>query len=132
MVAEPDRPNGISQPSSNDASTVFAQYGNLNHQRKPIAYSDLVKTFGCLAFLRSGVRPGLLMLCFRNEIGSTTAGIAAGRTSAVLCPRVNCSACLDILLRLLLVAFTLSHALGVVAQRSEAKPLPSTPPDDTD
>jgi hypothetical protein len=72
------------------------------------------------------------MLCFRNEIGSTTAGIAGGRTSAVLCLRVIRSECLDIFLRLLLGAFTLSHALVAVAQRSEAKPLPSTPPDDTD
>jgi len=72
------------------------------------------------------------MLFFRNEIGSTTAGIAEGRTWAVLCSRENRRACLDIFLRLLFAAITLSHALGAVAQGPEAKPLSSTSPTDTD
>ena len=68
---------------------------------------------------------------FRNAIGSTPAGIAGSRTSAVLCSRINRRAFLDTFLRLLFVAFTLSHTPGAVAQGSEAKPLRSTPPDDT-
>jgi hypothetical protein len=72
------------------------------------------------------------MLFFRDEIGTTTAGIAGGRTWAVLCSRENRRPCLDIFFRLLFAAITLSHALGAVAQGSEAKPLSSTSPADTD
>jgi hypothetical protein len=72
------------------------------------------------------------VLLVKNGIRTKTAGIADTKTLAVPCPRVNRSGRLDILLRLLFVAFTLPHPPGAVAQGSEAKPLPSGPPDDTD
>ena len=72
------------------------------------------------------------MFLFKNGIGSTTAGIADCKSPSVLYPRVSRNARLDILLLLFLVAFKLSHTLGAVARGPEAKPLPSTPPDDTD
>jgi hypothetical protein len=57
-----------------------------------------------------------------------TGGDRAGRQA----PGLNCRPCLDIFLLLFLVAFTLSHALGALAQKAEGKRLPSIPPDDTD
>jgi len=65
--------------------------------------------------------------------------IGGNRSGPILRPRafrrrpsLNRSGFLGICLRLLFVAFALSHAPGAVAQASEAKPLPVTPSNDTD
>jgi len=67
-----------------------------------------------------------------GRIGSNRSGLLLGPRAFRLLPGPIRRACFDIFLRSLLVAFALSCALGVVAQGSEAKPLPSTPPDDAD
>ena len=67
-----------------------------------------------------------------GRIGEDRSGLILGPRASRRVPGLNRSACLDILLRLLFVAFALSHAPGAVAQGAEAKPLRRTPPDDTD
>ena len=67
-----------------------------------------------------------------GRIGENRSGLILGPRASRRVPGLNRSACLDILLRLLFVAFALSHAPGAVAQGSDAKQLPVTPPDDTD
>ena len=67
-----------------------------------------------------------------GRIGENRSGLILGPRASRRVPGLNRSACLDILLRLLFVAFVLSHAPGAVAQGSDAKQLPVTPPDDTD
>jgi hypothetical protein len=64
--------------------------------------------------------------------GGNRSGLILGPTASRRALGLNRSGCLDILLRLLFLAFTLSHAPGAVAQGSKAKPLPVAPPDDTD
>jgi len=67
-----------------------------------------------------------------GRIGEDRSGLTLGPRASRRALGLNRSGCLDNLLRLLFVAFALSHAPGAVAQASEAKPLPVTPPDDTD
>ena len=67
-----------------------------------------------------------------GRIGEDRSGLILGPRASRSGPGLNRSGCLGICLRLLFVAFALSHAPGAVAQASEAKPLPVTPPDDTD
>jgi hypothetical protein len=59
-------------------------------------------------------------------------GRIGGNRSGRRLSGLNRSACLDISLRLLLVAFTCSHVAGAVPQGADAKPPASSPPDDTD
>ena len=67
-----------------------------------------------------------------GRIGRNRSGLILRTRASRLALGLNRSGCLDILLRLLFVAFALSHAPGAVGQGSKAKPLPVTPPDDTD
>src|ERR1700752_3636595 len=67
-----------------------------------------------------------------GRTGETRSGLILGPRASRRVPGLNRGARLDILLRLLFVAFALTHAPGAVAQGSEAKQLPVTPPDDTD
>jgi hypothetical protein len=67
-----------------------------------------------------------------GRIGRSRAGLILGPRASRRVPSLNRATGLDILLRLLFAAFVLSHASGAVAQGSEAKPLPLSPPDDTD
>jgi len=71
--------------------------------------------------------------------GRRVGRISENRSGLILKPRasrripgLNRSGCLDIVLRLLFVAFALFYVPGAVAQGSEAKPQPLSRPDDTD
>ena len=67
-----------------------------------------------------------------GRIGGNRSGLILRPRASLWGPGLNHGACLDIILRLLFVAFALSHTPGAVAQGPEAKPLPVTPADDTD
>src|SRR5579885_2895467 len=67
-----------------------------------------------------------------GRIGGNRSGLILRPRASLWGPGLNHGECLDILLRLLFVAFALSHTPGAVAQGPEAKPLPVTPVDDTD
>ena len=67
-----------------------------------------------------------------GRIGEDRSGLILGPRASRWVLGLNRSGCLDILLRLFFIAFTLFHTPGALAQGSGAKQLPVTLPDDTD